>query len=169
MKVERFDFEYLSEEGLIKSVHPSGEYMRFAQHAAAMAEKDRELSDTKAALAAVRAQLEADPQVREFERQALEEAQARLAALEWNPITPENLPQCGDEVWNRHSGEAEKLTTHTPPFDANDYASWGYTHFRKTLIPTPAAPSQTGQTTPSTSAGSQAGAANKRPPASSKE
>lgn len=59
----------------------TGEWIRVSDHAAAMAEKDREMSDTRAALAAVRAQLEADPQVREFTRKALEEAQTTIKKM----------------------------------------------------------------------------------------
>lgn len=50
------------------------------QYSAAMAEKDRELSDTKAALAAVRAQIEADPQVLAVLRKTIEELQGTVEA-----------------------------------------------------------------------------------------
>lgn len=104
------------------------------------------------------------------------ELKVRLAALEWKPITPHTVLRGNeDEVGGYLEGlDGRKKWTQIIVLDRVDIGTYivcGWTHFRpiNAPTPTPAAPSQTAQTTPDTSAGSQAGVAGTRPPASSTE
>lgn len=68
-----------------------------------------------------------DERIRELEQQ--------LAELQWQPITPENLPKVGDEAYSSNDGDF--LEVHT--CDLGTFQEWsneGWTHFRAINPPT---------------------------------
>jgi hypothetical protein len=69
--------------------------------------------------------------------QDITEMARELLALRWTPITPENLPKMGDEIWNTLSSRVEVVLDWMPQFFANDHRLWiksGWTH-RRPLTP----------------------------------
>jgi len=69
-----------------------------------------------------------DERVAALEAQ-LAEANRKLEALDWKPITPENLPKVGDEVWQQ-GHDTYVVLDKNQMRSANDYGVWGWTHFR---------------------------------------
>jgi hypothetical protein len=66
---------------------------------------------------------------------------AQLAALGWQPITPDNLPRVGDEVLRQRPGSliSPVVDNAVRPNDTTheDWIALGYTHFRPIHPPTP--------------------------------
>ena len=70
----------------------------------------------------------------------LAEARAKLAALEWTKITPENLPTAADEVSAWEEGLFAVYSVDCIPETERDCATWrrnGWTHFRPINAPKP--------------------------------
>ena len=73
---------------------------------------------------------------------ALADANAKLSALQWQEITPENLPEVGDEIWGEKTGVMRKEYIPNPAKmdDAECARLWiwaGWTHFRPITAPQP--------------------------------
>lgn len=58
---------------------------------------------------------------------------AQLAALDWQPITADNLPKCGDEVLD--IGGVFTVGTEEPEWNLLDWKTFGATHFRPINAP----------------------------------
>jgi uncharacterized protein YbdZ (MbtH family) len=66
--------------------------------------------------------------IADLERQ-LATAQATIAALQWTEITPDNVPQVGDEAYSANDGDF----TYVQSFDLGTAQEWinqGWTHRR---------------------------------------
>jgi hypothetical protein len=67
--------------------------------------------------------------------------ETKLASLSWTPITPDNLPKVGDEVWAIDRGLIEPSELTSSSRTVPTYGDWikaGYTHFRPINPPFPA-------------------------------
>jgi hypothetical protein len=74
--------------------------------------------------------------IADLERQ-LAEAQATIAALQWTPITPDNLPKVGDEAYSGNDGDF--LYVHSCDLGtAQEWTNEGWTHFLHISPPTQA-------------------------------
>jgi len=68
------------------------------------------------------------------------ELKAQLAALQWTPISPENLPKAGDEVLGYEDGLFPVYPVSCIPDherSAEDWHKHGWTHFRPIAPPEP--------------------------------
>jgi hypothetical protein len=73
-------------------------------------------------------------------RQRIRELEQRLAVLDWRPITPENLPKVGDEVFNEcEPKDIVRAVLHDwgvgYKLMCNDWRKNGFTHFRAVNLP----------------------------------
>ena len=60
----------------------------------------------------------------------ISELEAKLAALDWTPITESNLPKLGDEVGRQNSSGIWLASTVETNADYRFWDALGYTHFR---------------------------------------
>jgi hypothetical protein len=69
--------------------------------------------------------------------------EAQLKALDWTPITDENLPKPGDELFARHVFRdaqwncVSSVTSVHATWRASDFLNCGWTHFRPINPPQP--------------------------------
>lgn len=71
-------------------------------------------------------------------------AQATIAALQWTPITPDNVPQVGDEAYSANDGDF----TYVQSFDLGTAQEWtndGWTHRRPISPPAQASATEAEQ------------------------
>ena len=74
---------------------------------------------------------------------------AQLAALQWTPITTENLPKGGNEVWTPEDGggimlvDPERNGLDDAREEAQRWKEWGWTHFRAINTPAPTLATET--------------------------
>jgi hypothetical protein len=67
----------------------------------------------------------------------LSKAEEQLRAMQWKPITPENLPKVGDEVWGqgRKVSPVEDVHIAMLGADARAWIQNRFTHFRPIAPP----------------------------------
>ena len=90
-----------------------------------------DLSDNDiAALLAVRTEMRIMARSTLASQERIKELEAKLAALDWTPITESNLPKLGDEVGRQNSSGIWLAYTVETNADYRFWHALGYTHFR---------------------------------------
>jgi hypothetical protein len=75
---------------------------------------------------------------REASKARIRKLEQRLAALDWTPITPENLPQKGHEAGYRSkSGQFVVLSIYHSRLTYKQWKHEGWSHFRAINAPAP--------------------------------
>jgi hypothetical protein len=75
-------------------------------------------------------------QLAKFYKGQIAVLEARLAALDWTPITADNLPRLEDEVRDERFRSIKLVAEHMKGWDAEDWAMEGFTHRRPLNAPT---------------------------------